>query len=139
MTSAGLRRPKGGTTRNTHCIRGPDDADHAAAAAQMARAMLDEIAVLRAGDGKALNLRIGIHTGPMVAGVIGQRKFSFDVWGNTVNIASRMESHGEPGKIHVSEAVARRLTGRFQFQDRGEIDVKGSGRMRTFFLGEPVA
>ena len=100
--------------------------------------MLDEIRRLRAG-GMQIDLRIGIHTGPAVAGVIGQRKFSFDVWGSTVNIASRMESHGEPGKVHVSETVARALAGRFALIDRGLIDVKGAGVMRTFFLGGPIA
>jgi class 3 adenylate cyclase len=73
-----------------------------------------------------------------VAGVIGQRKFSFDVWGTTVNIASRMESLGEPGKVHVSEAVAQALAGRYSFADRGLIDVKGAGAMRTFFLDGPI-
>jgi class 3 adenylate cyclase len=113
-------------------------ANHAEAAALMAQAMLGEISSARGANNELLNLRIGIHTGPMVAGVIGQQKFSFDVWGSTVNIASRMESHGEPGRIHVSEAFARELIGRFQFQDRGEIQVKGSGVMRTFFLDGPV-
>jgi class 3 adenylate cyclase len=114
-------------------------ADHAEAAALLACAMLEATEAMRTRDSALLTLRIGIHTGPMVAGVIGQRKFSFDVWGNTVNIASRMESHGEPGKIHVSEAFARGLAGRFQFLERGEIQVKGSGLMRTFFLGERLA
>jgi class 3 adenylate cyclase len=108
--------------------------DHAEAAVRQARAMLDEIGRFRTGEGAEINLRIGIHTGPAVAGVIGQRKFSFDVWGTTVNIASRMESLGEPGKIHVSEAVAQLLAGRFAFVDRGLIEVKGAGAMRTFFL-----
>ena len=93
--------------------------DHAEAAALQARAMLDEITKFRTGDGAQINLRIGIHTGPAVAGVIGQRKFSFDVWGATVNIASRMESGGEPGKVHVSEAVAQALATRFSFINRG--------------------
>ena len=65
----------------------------------------------------------------------GEKSFSYDVWGNTVNIASRMESHGQAGKIHLTHAVAKRLAGRFALEDRGEIDIKGSGRMRTFFLG----
>jgi class 3 adenylate cyclase len=112
--------------------------DHAEAAVLQARAMLGEIGRFRASDGAEISLRIGIHTGPAVAGVIGQRKFSFDVWGTTVNIASRMESLGEPGKIHVSEAVAQTLAGRFSFVDRGLIDVKGAGAMRTFFLDGPA-
>jgi class 3 adenylate cyclase len=113
-------------------------ADHAEAAILQARAMLDEIARLRADHHAPIELRIGLHTGPAVAGIIGQRKFSFDVWGTTVNIASRMESLGEPGRIHVSEAVTEALAGRFSFVERGWIDVRGAGRMRTFFLGDPT-
>jgi class 3 adenylate cyclase len=82
---------------------------HAEAAASQALSMIEEIRRLRTSDGIKIDLRIGIHTGAAVAGVIGHRKFSFDVWGTTVNIASRMESHGEPGKVHVSEAVAHAL------------------------------
>jgi class 3 adenylate cyclase len=100
--------------------------------------MLAEIPRLRTGPTAALDLRIGIHTGPAVAGVIGQRKFSFDVWGNTVNIASRMETLGEPGRVHVSAAVAQALAGRFRLGPRGPIEVKGAGTMQTFFLGEPL-
>lgn len=110
--------------------------DHAEAAVLQARAMLKEIGRFRTPDGTQMKLRVGIHTGPAVAGIIGQRKFSFDVWGTTVNIASRMESLGEPGKVHVSEAVAQALDGRFSFVDRGLIEVKGTGAMRTFFLGD---
>ncbi len=112
--------------------------DHVNAAALLARAMLDEVGAFRDADGAPVGLRIGMHTGAAIAGVIGQHKFSFDVWGNTVNIASRMESFGEPGKMHVSEDVARALAGRFSFVERGLIDVKGTGMMRTFFLGDPI-
>jgi class 3 adenylate cyclase len=108
--------------------------DHVEAAAGQALAMLDRSRSFRTGDGAEIRLRIGIHTGSAVAGVIGQRKFSFDVWGATVNIASRMESLGEPGRIHVSEAVAQALGTRFTLVDRGPIEVKGAGTMRTFFL-----
>jgi adenylate cyclase len=113
-------------------------ADHVAAAAHQARRMLETIRNLPGAGHAPIDLRIGIHTGPAVAGVIGQRKFSFDVWGATVNLASRMESHGEPGKIHVSESVAKALKGRFALQDRGPIEIKGAGTMRTYFLGEPI-
>jgi adenylate cyclase len=113
--------------------------DHAEAAVLQARAMLKEMGRFRTPDGGEMQLRVGIHMGPAVAGIIGQRKFSFDVWGTTVNIASRMESLGEPGKVHVSEAVARALDGRFSFVDRGLIDVKGASAMRTFFLGDVQA
>jgi adenylate cyclase len=112
--------------------------DQVESAALLARAMLEAIERIANETSVPIALRIGIHTGPAIAGVIGRKKFSYDVWGNTVNIASRMESHGQAGKIHISEVVARRLDGRFLLEDRGEIDVKGSGRMRTFFLGPPV-
>jgi class 3 adenylate cyclase len=111
--------------------------DHAEAAANLALAMLEEARRFRGEDGAPVNLRIGLHTGPAIAGIIGQRKFSFDVWGNTVNIASRMESHGEPGKVHISENVAKALAGKFALVERGVIDVKGTAGMRTYFLNGP--
>jgi class 3 adenylate cyclase len=79
-------------------------------------------------------LRIGIHTGAAVAGVIGTSKFAYDLWGDTVNTASRMESHGEEGRIHVTEAVYEALQQKFIFEERGEIEVKGKGFMHTYFL-----
>ena len=69
-----------------------------------------------------------------MAGVIGRHKFTYDLWGDTVNLASRMESHGEPSQIHVSEATRTLLGDRFRFADRGEVTIKGKGAMRTFFL-----
>eukprot|EP00741_Cyanophora_paradoxa_P018035 tig00021037_g17415.t1 len=75
-----------------------------------------------------------MHTGDVVAGVIGVKKFVYDVWGDTVNTASRMESHGTPGMIHVSGAVRERLRDAFVFEPRGQIDVKGKGPMTTFYL-----
>jgi class 3 adenylate cyclase len=113
--------------------------EQAEAAARLARAMLEAVEQIASDTSIPIALRIGIHTGSAIAGVIGRKKFSYDVWGNTVNIASRMESHGQAGKIHISQAVARRLDGHFVIEDRGEIEVKGSGRMHTFFLGPPVA
>jgi len=82
----------------------------------------------------ALQLRIGIDIGPVVAGVIGRRKFIYDLWGDTVNTAGRMESHGIPGAIQVTERAYRRLASAFAFEDRGIIDVKGKGPMRTYLL-----
>jgi adenylate cyclase len=79
-------------------------------------------------------LRVGMHCGPVVAGVIGREKFAYDVWGHTVNVASRLESHGQPGRIHVSDAVFQRLTGQFSFEDRGRITLKGAGEAQTYFL-----
>jgi class 3 adenylate cyclase len=84
--------------------------------------------------GLGLQLRIGLASGPVMAGVIGRHKFIYDVWGDTVNLASRMESSGLPGEIQVDEATYERLRGAFAFTARGEIDVKGKGRLRTYLL-----
>jgi adenylate cyclase len=87
---------------------------------------------------RPLRLRIGIHSGPLVAGVIGTHKFVYDVWGDTVNTASRMEKYGEPGRVHVSAATRALLGDAFHFEPRGTIDVKGKGAMNTFFLERKV-
>ena len=81
-----------------------------------------------------LQMRIGLATGSVVAGVIGKRKFRWDLWGDTVNTASRMESHGEPGMIHVTSDIYRALPSRYEFRSRGEIPIKGKGLMETYFL-----
>jgi guanylate cyclase len=112
--------------------------DHAPRAARMALAMLDVTTRVAAETGEKLALRIGLHSGPVVAGVIGRRKFTYDLWGDTVNTASRMESHGVPGSIHCSEATATLLRGAFQLQARGAMEIKGKGEMRTFLLGEQI-
>jgi class 3 adenylate cyclase len=81
-----------------------------------------------------------MHSGPVIAGVIGSHKFAYDLWGDTVNTASRMESHGIPGRIQVTEDVYRRLEEEFVFERRGEIEVKGKGRLVTYLLsGRRVA
>ena len=85
-------------------------------------------------NGTEIQLRVGIHSGPVIAGVIGTRKFAYDLWGDTVNIASRMESHGLPGRIQVSEVVYEKLRDNFQFEERGIINVKGRGTMTTYWL-----
>ena len=112
--------------------------DHAARAARMALAMRDATARVSAETGEKLALRIGLHSGPVVAGVIGRRKFTYDLWGDTVNTASRMESHGLPGAIHCSEATANLLRGGFQLQARGAMKIKGKGEMQTFLLSSDV-
>ena len=113
--------------------------DHAARAARMALAMRDATARVSAETGEELALRIGLHSGPVVAGVIGRRKFTYDMWGDTVNTASRMESHGVPGAIHCTEATAMLLKGVFQLQPRGAMEIKGKGEMRTFLLTDATA
>ena len=108
--------------------------DHASRAARMALAMHDVIARVTAETGEKLALRIGLHSGPVVAGVIGRRKFAYDLWGDTVNTASRMESHGVPGSVHCSETTAMLLQGAFQLQARGAMEIKGKGEMYTFLV-----
>lgn len=102
--------------------------------ASLALEMLRSIDAYNRRNGFDLAIRIGIHIGPTVAGVIGLKRFLYDVWGDAVNTASRMESMGESGKIHVSDDVFRQLAGRFRFEPRGQIDIKGKGLMRTYFL-----
>ena len=108
--------------------------DHAVAVAEMALAMLDAVEAARDAVGEPLQLRIGLHTGELVAGVIGTHKFAYDVWGDTVNTAKRMESYGLPGRVHVSAATRQALGDAFRFEPRGSLEVKGKGTMETYFL-----
>jgi class 3 adenylate cyclase len=108
--------------------------DHAAAIAQMALDMQREITRFQTRLGTSFQLRIGIHTGTVVAGVIGLKKFSYDLWGDAVNLASRMESHGMVGEIQVSEVTYDRLKHKFLLEKRGLIPVKGRGEVLTYLL-----
>ena len=108
--------------------------DHAAAAARAALLMREELENQRSAGFDGLQMRFGLHTGPVVAGVIGKRKFSYDIWGDTVNIASRMETSGDVDDIQVSEAVYMRLKDRFRFEPRGSIPIKGKGPLETYLL-----
>jgi len=109
-------------------------ADHTSRAAHMALDMMEEIDGFNLQGGYDLKVRIGIDTGAVVAGVIGKRKFLYDLWGDVVNTASRMESHGIAGRIQVTDATRQRLSEPFIIEERGVIDVKGKGAMHTWFL-----
>ncbi len=108
--------------------------DHALAVTRAAMDMVKALKELHERTGGALNMRIGIHSGALVAGVIGIRKFTYDLWGDTVNVASRMESTGQAGKIHVSSSTAELLQGHFELEPRGMIEVKSLGQVETFFV-----
>lgn len=108
--------------------------DHAIAVAQMALDMQKNISQFKTATGQSFQLRIGINTGSVVAGVIGLKKFSYDLWGDAVNLASRMESHGIVGKIQVSETTYLHIKDEYELENRGEIQVKGRGAVTTYFL-----
>jgi class 3 adenylate cyclase len=108
--------------------------NHAEAIANMALEMQAAIDEFNHQSQEQFKIRIGINTGPVVAGVIGTKKFSYDLWGDAVNTASRMESHGLPGMIQVSQSTYEKLQGKYQFQERGVIPIKGKGQLKTYFL-----
>ena len=108
--------------------------DHVERAAHMALDMLDALGEFNRRNGYSLKMRIGINSGAVVAGVIGKRKFIYDLWGDTVNTASRMESHGMDGYVQMTDATRKRLGEKFTMEERGVIDVKGIGQMNTWLL-----
>jgi len=108
--------------------------DHGRAIALLALEMQSALTQFNLKIGESFQLRIGIHSGSVVAGIIGISKFSYDLWGDTVNVASRMESNGMPGKIQVTGATYERLKEQFIFEERGIIEVKGKGKMLTYWL-----
>ena len=108
--------------------------DHAHIVARLALALLQETKLIRQETGIDLDVRIGVHTGSVIAGVIGAMRFSYDIWGDTVNTASRMESHGQAGRIQISQQTKEYLGEDFITVERGVIDVKGKGEMTTWWL-----
>ncbi len=112
--------------------------DHAEASADLALNLQEEIQRLNQEYGISVRLRIGICTGPVVAGVIGRRRFAYDLWGETVNLACRLESTGEPGKIQIAESTYERLKHKYQFAPKHSIDVKGQDQLSAYWLGKRI-
>jgi len=122
MVAAGVPRPR-------H--------DHAQVLIHMALEMRDYIAINEFCNQHGINFRVGINSGPVIAGVIGRRKFVYDVWGDTVNIASRMESHGVSGAVQITQATYERIKDEFMCEPRGTVNVKGKGEMKTWLVLAP--
>jgi class 3 adenylate cyclase len=108
--------------------------DHALKVVRMGMAMLAQTELYAVECGLPLQLRVGVNSGPIVAGVIGTHRFAYDLWGDTVNVASRMESHGVEGRVQISEATWRLVRDEIAVEERGAIEVKGKGLMRTFLV-----
>lgn len=108
--------------------------DHAVRAAHMALDMIEALERFNQRRGYNLQMRIGVNSGAVVAGVIGKHKFIYDLWGEAVNTASRMESHGVAGRVQVTDATRRKLGAPFRFEERGTIEAKGIGQLHTWFL-----
>jgi adenylate cyclase len=113
--------------------------DHAECIAEMALEIQEAVAHFNARHSTAISIRIGINTGPVIAGVIGTKKFIYDLWGDAVNTASRMESQGIPGAIQVTNSTYEHLKDKYTFVERGKIDVKGKGEMFTYLLMGRIA
>jgi class 3 adenylate cyclase len=108
--------------------------DHAQAIAEMGLRMIETVQRSKRENGAPFTARIGIHSGPVVAGIIGTHRFVYDVWGDTVNLASRLESLSEPNRIQISTATAALLGDSYELEDRGKIAIKGKGRQNAYFL-----
>lgn len=108
--------------------------DHVDCVVQAALEMVEVLPRVSKESGVPFDVRVGVHTGPVVAGVIGTKKHAYDIWGDTVNIASRMESHGVPGRVHVSDAVRQALGKRYDCERRGIIEIKNRGQLHTWFV-----
>jgi class 3 adenylate cyclase len=108
--------------------------DGAARMISFARGLLEDVRSFNETSNIKLQIRLGINSGSLVAGVIGKTKFIYDIWGDTVNVASRMESTGLPMRIHVTETTMAQTASLFQYSENTEIDVKGKGMMKTYFL-----
>ena len=106
-------------------------------AQQMADFAIEALEVLKAQNirlSRNVQIRIGIHCGTVAAGIIGRKKFAYDLWGDVVNITSRLEGTADPMKIHVSESIHSRLEDSYLFEARGEVELKNRGKLRTYFL-----